>query len=141
MSVVLIVAAPLRVWDSWETDQVVAGQRGANLLHAGALAQPAEVNDEEPGFLEQRRDLGLGIAVVARNEDHALATGLVRVGAQYAGPQRVGALHHPRGGYQVGNHLARRAPVKVAGVEVVGRVDHDLPVPPKALDGLGDARP
>ena len=35
---------------SSEMDQVLSGERTAELLHASALAQPAKVNDEEPGI-------------------------------------------------------------------------------------------
>src|SRR4051812_17232176 len=126
---------------SRETDQVVAGQRSTDLLHPAALTQAAEVNYEEAGVLEQRYDLGLRVAVVAREEDHTLAARLVRVGAEYGGDQRVGGLHHTRGGNELGDHLTGCASVQVAGVEVVGWVDHDPPIPLEALDGLRNVLP
>ena len=50
---------------SGETDQVVAGQWSAGLVHFAALTKTAEVNDEETGVLEQRDDLRLGLGIVA----------------------------------------------------------------------------
>src|ERR1700733_561693 len=117
---------------SGETDQVVAGQRSADLLHLAALAQAAEVNDEEAGVLEQRPDLRLGLGVVTGEEDHTLPARLAGVGGQRGGPKGVGGSPHTSGRDETGEHLAGCAPVKVAGVEVVRRVNQDplMPVQP-----------
>jgi len=119
----------------------VAGQRSTDLLQLAALAQAAEVKDEEAGVLEQCRDLRLGLGVVTGQEDHPLAARLVWVGAEYGGREGVGGLDHTRGGDEIGDDLAGCAPVKVAGVEVVGRVDHYPPVSVQPLDGLRNLRP
>src|SRR5450755_2244959 len=73
-----LIAAPSRAMRAGTNcTTVLPRQRSTDLLHLGALAQAAEVSDEEAGVLEQRDDLGLGLA--AGKEDHPLAARLVRV--------------------------------------------------------------
>jgi hypothetical protein len=62
--------APL---DSRKPDQVEPGQRTTDLLHPAAGHELAEVDDEEACGLEKLDHLGLGIGVVAGEEDHTLA--------------------------------------------------------------------
>ena len=50
---------------SRETDQVLAGQRGADLLHPAALAQATKVDANETRGFEQRDHLRLGLGIVA----------------------------------------------------------------------------
>jgi hypothetical protein len=85
---------------------VLPRQRSTDLLHLAALAQAAEVSDEEAGVLEQRDDLGLGLGVVAGQEDHPLAARLVWVGAEHGGHEGVGGPRHTRGGDEIGDDLA-----------------------------------
>ena len=49
---------------------VLPRQRSTDLLHLAALAQAAEVSDEEAGVLEQRDDLA--VTAIRRNGGHAL---------------------------------------------------------------------
>src|ERR1700759_3197810 len=121
---------------SGKTDQVLAGQWSTDLLHLAALAQPAEVNDEETGILEQRADPELRLRVVTGREDHTLAARLAWIGSEHGGGERVTCLHHTGWGDEIGDNFARRAPVEVARVKVVGRVDHDPPLPFQPLDRL-----
>ena len=67
---------------------------------------------------------------------HSRHARLVRVGAEHGGREGVGGLYHTRGRDEIGDDLAGGAPVKVAGVEVVGRVDDYPPLPVQPLDGL-----
>ena len=62
------------------------------------------------GVLEQRDDLRFRVGVVAGDEDHALAAGLVWIRAEHFGAERVGGLDHARAGNKVGDELARRSP-------------------------------
>jgi hypothetical protein len=50
---------------SSQTDQVVAGERPAELLHLSALAKPTKVNHEVAGVVEQPAHLRFGVGVVS----------------------------------------------------------------------------
>ena len=116
-----------------ESDEVDAGERMVDLLHRAACGQVAEVDRGEARVLEQRDDLRLRVGVVAGDEDHALAAGLVRIRAEHFGAERVGGLDDARAGNEVGDELARCSPVEIVGGPVVGRVDDDLTVPVESL--------
>src|SRR5580765_6804915 len=126
---------------SLESDQVDAGKRVVDLLHVPSCGQAAEVDCGEPCILEQGDDLGFCLGVVAGDEDHAATAGLLRVRAEHFGSEGICGLHDARAGNEVGDELARRSPVQIVGSPVVGRVDHRLPLPVDALDGLRDAAP
>ena len=85
---------------------VLPRQRSTDLLHLAALAQAAEVSDEEAGVPEQRDDLGLGLGLAGGVEDHPLAARMVRVGAEHGSHRGVGGLRHTRGGDEIGDDLA-----------------------------------
>jgi hypothetical protein len=59
--------------DSRKPDQVEAGQRTTDLLHPAAGHELTEVDGEEACVPEKLDNLGLGICVVAGEEDHTLA--------------------------------------------------------------------
>jgi hypothetical protein len=69
---VLLHSYPLPL-DSSKPDQVEAGQRTTDLLHPAAGDEFAEVDREEACVLEKLDHFGLGICVVAGEEDHTLA--------------------------------------------------------------------
>src|SRR4029450_4714330 len=111
------------------------------LLHRAACGQVAEVDRAEARVLEQREDLRFRVGVVAGDEDHALAAGLVWIRAEHFGAERIGGLDHPRAGNKVRDELARCSPLEIVGGPVVGRVDDDLTVPVEALHGFAEAVP
>jgi len=100
--------------------------------------QAAEVDDHEARVLEQRGHLGLRVGVVAREEDHAPAAALARVGAEHRSAEGVRGLHDARARDEAGENLARGQAVEVGGVEIVGRVDDDPAVPAEPVDRLSD---
>ena len=112
-----------------------------NLLHCPACGQVAEIDRSEPCAVEQLDDVRFCFGVVAGDEDHAPAAGLVWIRAENFGFERVGSLHESRAGNEVGDELAGRPSVQIVGSPVVGRVDDDLAVPGEALHGLGHSVP
>jgi hypothetical protein len=94
--------APL---DSRKPDQVEAGQWTTDLLHPAAGDELAEVDGEEACVLEKLDHLGLGICVVAGEEDHTLAARLVRVGGENRSAECVRDLHDACAGQQLGDYL------------------------------------
>jgi len=79
-------------------DEVDSGERVVDLLHRAACCQVTEVDGGEAGVLEQCGDHRLGFDVVAGDEDHALAAGLMRIRAEHFGIERVGRLDDARAG-------------------------------------------
>src|SRR5690242_1124314 len=75
---------------SGEPDQVLAGEWSTELLHPTSFTQAPKIDDVEAGVAEQRRDLLVGLGVVAGQEDHALTTRVAGIGTEYAGRERVG---------------------------------------------------
>jgi hypothetical protein len=57
--------------------------------------------------VEQRRDLGLRLGVIARHEERAPAARLLWVGAEHGGCQRVGRLDDARRRDEIGDDLTR----------------------------------
>jgi hypothetical protein len=115
--------------------------RWPDLLHPAAGDELAEVDGEEACVLKKVDHLGLGICVVAGEEDHTLAACLVRVSGENRGAECVSNLHDACAGQQLGDHLARRPHVEVAAVEVIRSVQDDLAAPGEALHGVAQARP
>ncbi len=70
-----------------------------------------------------------------------MTTGLAGVGTEYGGREGVGCFHHARGSDEIGDDLAGCTPVEVAGLEVVGRVDHYSICQVQTADGLDNLRP
>jgi hypothetical protein len=62
---------------SLRSDEVDACERVVDLLHRAACCEVAEVDRREARVLKQPEDLGFCVGVVARDEDHALAAGVV----------------------------------------------------------------
>ena len=81
------------------------------------------------------------VGVVPGDEDHAPATGLLRIRAEHVGTKCVAGFHDTCAGDEVGDELARCSPLEIVGGPVVGRVNDDLTIPGKALDGFGHAVP
>ena len=83
---------------------------GPQLLHVAACREVTAVDREEAGIVEQFVDRGFGGGVVAGQEDHPSAGGLVGICAQDVRPERVGGLDEPGAGDEVGDDLAGGAP-------------------------------
>src|SRR5712691_10499485 len=75
-----------------DADQVDAGERTVNLLHPAARGKVAEVDRGVARVLEEGDHPGLCIGVIPRQEDHAFASGLVRIRAKHRGGERVRGL-------------------------------------------------
>ena len=92
--------------DSRKSDQVDAGQRTANLLHLAASDEVPEVDRDEARVLEQRGDVRFRVDVVAGDNDHSLAPGLVGICAEDRGVEGVRGLDHARTADEAGDKLA-----------------------------------
>ena len=64
---------------SGEADEVYAGKRAADLLHAAPGDEVAEIDDEEARVAEQGDHFGLRIDVVTGEKQHTLTTSLVGI--------------------------------------------------------------
>ncbi len=89
---------------------------------------------KKPAASKSSSDRALCFRVVAGDEQHPPATDFAWVRTQDVGRERVGRLHDPSAGNQLGHDLTRRQPTERHGLEAgkqhgVGRIDHNLARP------------